>query len=254
VKAARRRRRKPNTTGGWTGLRGDRRNFHSTSLEELTLSFNESNFGGMYIPPYADVKDLDLLAEFIEGHPFGSLVTSSIEGPSISFYPFLLERTGGDFTLWTHLAKSNPQWKEIGQNPKCLVSFQGPHGYISPSYYKTPLNVPTWNYAVAQAKCEAEMIQDPNGMRELMERLVAHFEKQNGTDWKYDLPEEFDKRLLSAIVGIKLKVTEIEGKFKLSQNRKPEDYEMVEKEFAKRTSDNDRELFGYMQKTKPFAK
>jgi transcriptional regulator len=209
----------------------------------------------MYLPPYTDVKDLGQLAEFIERYSFGSLVTSSADGPNGNFYPFLLDKNqDGSWTLWTHLAKSNPQWKDISTNAKCTVSFLGPHAYISPSYYKTPLNVPTWNYAAVQLKCEAELITDAGKMRKLMERLVAHFEKQNGTTWSYDLPAEFDARLLSAIVGMKLKVIEIDGKFKLSQNRKLEDYEAVEAVFTKRNSDNDREIFEYMQMTRPFPK
>lgn len=205
----------------------------------------------MYIPRYSQVQDLKLIQSFIEDYSFGTLVNATSEGVSANHYPFLVDQEGESLVFWTHLALGNPQWKQLSQNLKATVIFTGPHSYVSPVYYKDPLNVPTWNYTAVHASCDCEVIKDATTVKGLMERLVAHYEKKNGTTWNYELPEDFHEDLLKAIVWIKLSATSIDAKFKLSQNRDKEDYWGVIKEFSKRTSENDRELLKYMKLTTP---
>jgi transcriptional regulator len=126
----------------------------------------------MYIPAYSSVTDQELLKAFIQENSFGTLVTYS-NGLLANHYPFLLSEVNEEVVLWTHLAKGNPQWKDISEQ-ECLVIFTGPHAYISPEYYEEKLNVPTWNYTAVHAKCEAEIVSDKLIQKELMKKLVAN--------------------------------------------------------------------------------
>lgn len=204
----------------------------------------------MYNPKYSAITDSDFLKDFISSHSFGTLVTTSHDGLSANHYPFLLSTEDDQTFLWTHLSRSNPQWKELSN--ECLAIFNGPHAYISPTYYVNELNVPTWNYTAVHATCQAEVISDIKLEKELMKKLVLFYEDKNQTNWNYELPEDFHEKLLKAIVWVKLKVIKLEGKFKLSQNRDQLDYESVIKKLSEKTSDNDKELLKYMNLTSPF--
>lgn len=206
----------------------------------------------MYTPKYSAVDNSDFLKDFISSHSFGTLVTTSCDGVSANHYPFLLSTEGDQTFLWTHLSKSNPQWKDLPN--ECLTIFSGPHAYISPTYYLNELNVPTWNYTAVHAKCKGEVIIDIKLEKELMKKFVLFYEEKNQSKWNYELPEDFHEKLLKSIVWVKLKVLKLEGKFKLSQNREQSDYENVIKTLTEKCSDNDQELLRYMNLTNPFKK
>lgn len=203
----------------------------------------------MYIPKYASTTDSSLIKSFIKDNSFGALISNS--GRNANHYPFLLTEENGKTNLWTHLARSNPQWQEL-QAKECLVIFTGPHAYISPTYYINELNVPTWNYTAVHANCTAEVLADPFLEKELMKKMVAFYEEKNLTNWKYELPDDFHNNLLKAIVWIKLEIVSFEGKFKLSQNREQQDYKKILETLSERGSDNDKELLRYMELTNPF--
>jgi transcriptional regulator len=198
----------------------------------------------MYVPNYAEEKDPAVLHEFIEAHPFG-LIATAADGLDVNHYPFLLDAAGE--TLWTHAARANAQTAALRDGAKCLVVFNGPHAYISPAMYVKKLHVPTWNYAAVHARCEAALVEDDAAIEDILRRTVARFDDR----WKYDLPAEFTANLRKAIVGVKLKIVALEGKFKLSQNRDAEDYASVRKAFEARADDNGREMLKYMRKTDP---
>jgi transcriptional regulator len=113
------------------------------------------------------------------------------------------------------------------------------------------LQVPTWSYTAVHNNCVASVINDPSLELHLMKELVAFYEHKNQTNWDYNLPEEFHHRLLKAIVWVKLDVTKIEGKFKLSQNREKVDYENVVLSLAKKGDAED--LLRYMALTNPHS-
>lgn len=202
----------------------------------------------MYVPKYSQVTDIVLLKDFILSHSFGTLVTKDLNA---NHYPFLLAEEKGEIILYTHLARSNPQWQNI-HDKDCVVIFTGPHSYISPLHYVNPLNVPTWSYTAVHAQCTAEVISDSEKTKQLMKSFVAHFENQNGTSWDYNLPEDFHEKLLKAIVWVKLKVHQLEGKFKLSQNRDEADYTSLRKALEKDSSDNMKEMLKLMDATTPY--
>jgi transcriptional regulator len=170
----------------------------------------------MYIPSHFRESDERVLAEFIDAYAFGTLVTTERGLPFASHVPFLHDREGR--TLHAHVARANPQWQHIASNPEVLVMFQGPHGYVSPTWYANP-GVPTWNYTAVHVYGRARALDDAAATGRHVEKLAARFERDSAAPW---VPE-YDPRMLGGIVGIEIAIGEIQGKFKLSQNRSAED-------------------------------
>lgn len=180
----------------------------------------------MYNPKYSQVSDLNLQLDFIRRYPLATLITLGSDEIETSYLPFVLEKHEEDIYLVTHLARANPQWKNISQK-KFVITFRGPDCYISPTIYKTAQQVPTWNYAVVECSGLLEVVDSIEGLDDIMKTSVKYFEERNKTSWYYDLPEKYKQSLLKAIVGLRFKITNINAKFKLSQNRDDADYEAV---------------------------
>lgn len=170
----------------------------------------------MYIPSHFRESDERVLAEFIDAYAFGTLVTIERGLPFASHLPFLYDREGR--ALHAHVARGNPQWQHITNSPDVLVMFQGPHGYVSPTWYVEP-GVPTWNYTAVHVYGRARVLDDAAATARHVEKLAARFERGSEAPWVAD----YDARRLSGIVAIEIGIGQIEGKFKLSQNRSAED-------------------------------
>jgi len=229
---------------------------HSVAACETTdtLSMIATNPGlakgdHMYVPKYAQRDESSLIHKFILEHPFATLMTYDRE-PYANHFPFLFEPNGNGGRLMSHMARSNGQWRQLEADPRALVVFQGAHSYISPSIYANSLNVPTWNYMAVHVYGRAKIIHDPDRIEKILQATVERFESNRDQPWKYDLPEEFRSKLVKAIVGFEIDIERVESKFKLSQNRAPEDYAAVVEEFLKRTDENGREMLAYMHLTK----
>ena len=166
----------------------------------------------MYVPRHFSEDDADRLARLIAENGFGMLVTLADRRPFASHIPFLYEKERK--VLLGHVARANPQWRHFSGDTEVMVVFQGPHGYISPSWYRAP-GVPTWNYAVAHIYGRARALEDPAEIRPIVESLTGKYERHNERPW---VPA-YDPRMLGAIVGVEVAVSEVQGKFKLSQNR-----------------------------------
>ena len=177
----------------------------------------------LYIPPHFRVEDRDALYAFMEQHAFATLVTSGPAGMHISHIPLLPERgDDGAIRLLGHVARGNDQWKAIEEAQHLVAIFQGPHAYISPTWYVNHPSVPTWNYAVVHAHGKARLM-DEAGLHELLMRLSAIYEAGNAKPWRMsELPAAYVSTMLKAIVGFEIEVERLEGKFKLSQNRPAE--------------------------------
>jgi transcriptional regulator len=143
-------------------------------------------------------------------------VTIEQSAPFASHLPFLHD--GEARTLHAHVARSNPQWQHVASNPDVLVMFQGPHGYVSPTWYAEP-GVPTWNYTAVHVYGKARLIDDAASIARHVEKLAARFERGSAEPWVPD----YDPRRLGGIVGIEIAISQIQGKLKLSQNRSAED-------------------------------
>jgi transcriptional regulator len=189
----------------------------------------------MYIPSHFRESDERVLAEFIDAHAFGALVTIATGAPFASHLPFLYDRDGR--TLHAHVARGNPQWQHVAASPDVLVLFQGPHGYVSPTWYAEP-GVPTWNYTAVHVYGRARVLDDAAATGPHVERLAARFERGSAAPWVPD----YDARRLAGIVGIEIAIDEIQGKFKLSQNRSAEDRARVAARLEASGTDNDTAL------------
>jgi transcriptional regulator len=173
----------------------------------------------VYLPPHFTETREDVLLDHIERHDFGTLVTRGGELIA-SQVPFLVERRDGKLVLLGHLARPNPQCADLESGDEALVIFQGPHAYISPSWYSAGPAVPTWNYASVHAYGAARVIRDRDWLSDLLRRLSERHEAREAVPWRMqDLPDAFLSGMLGGIVGFEIAVTRLDGKFKLSQNR-----------------------------------
>jgi transcriptional regulator len=194
----------------------------------------------MYVPGHFAEPDAEKLARLIADYSFGTLVTVSDGRPFASHIPFLYQRERN--VLLGHVARANPQWRDFSAGGEVLVIFQGPHAYVSPSWYQTP-GVPTWNYAVAHVYGRARALEDPEAVKPIVEGLTAQYERGREQPW---IPR-YDPRMLNAIVGVEVAIREVQGKFKVSQNRPAEDRAAVIAQFEKSPSDTDRALAALMK-------
>ncbi len=145
-------------------------------------------------------------------HPFATLI-SLHQGRLCSSRVPLLCTAAGD-ALHGHLARSNPQWQDLAAQ-QVLVLFNGPHGYISPTWYHSADQVPTWNHCTVQARGVAEIDCDADRLAQSLHALANHFEVHRATPWD----GRFDAAKLRGIVGVRVHVEAWEGQFKLSQNK-----------------------------------
>jgi transcriptional regulator len=180
----------------------------------------------MYAPtPFAE-SDPNVLRDAVRTIGAGELITVGSEGLEASFIPLLISDDAA--TVTGHLAKGNGQWKRADVSVPALVSWVGPDAYISPNYYPSKREhgkvVPTWNFITVQAKGILSFHEDDAWKRSHVSSLTDVHEAGFPTPWSVDdAPSEFIDRMVTAIVGVELRVNAIEGKWKLSQNRPPPD-------------------------------
>ncbi|MFZ5592791.1 MAG: FMN-binding negative transcriptional regulator [Pseudomonadota bacterium] len=181
----------------------------------------------MYIPEHFKETNSERISALIEGNSFGMLVTTPDGVPFVSHLPFIFDRAAGyKGKLLCHMARANPQWRHFSSCGEVLAVFQGPHAYVSPSWYSSP-GVPTWNYAVVHLRGKPRLIESEFELEALVERLTHVYEFHMPSPWKPNLTGERRTKLLNMIVGFEIEVSDIQGKFKLSQNRPLEDQQSV---------------------------
>jgi transcriptional regulator len=182
----------------------------------------------MYTPQPFKISSDDEAKAFLQANRFGQLI-SMVNGRLFSTHiPFQLDEKGNK--LRCHLAKANPQWKEI-EKQEVLITFQGPHDYISPSWYESA-GVPTWNYQAVHIYGSARTIEEPTELKKLVEEITEAFESQRQDPWNI----EFSEKLLDAIIGIEIDIKEVQCKYKLSQNRSKTERVRITEELSSKDS------------------
>jgi transcriptional regulator len=183
----------------------------------------------MYMPEWFREDDLPTLHALMRDYSFATLVTQHEGVPFASHLPLILAADEGPYgTLFGHMARANAQWRDFDASQEMLVIFQGPHTYVSPSWYEEdPANVPTWNYAAVHAYGSPRLITDYDACRALLDTLVRTNEAPFATLWRLQMPEAELRKKMKGIVTFAIRITRLEGKLKLSQNRPLADQQHV---------------------------
>ena len=193
----------------------------------------------MYIPPFNRVEDRQSINAFIHAHAFATLITNA-EGKTLaSHLPVLFDEK--ENRLRSHMARANEQWKQLANGGEVLCIFHGPHAYISPSWYEEQHTVPTWNYAAVHVYGKPSLVDDAT-LEQIVFDTTAKFESGMPQPWKIPLSEKEIAAMLKAIVGFKIDIARVEGKFKLGQNRSREDQEKMLRNLQSAPDDESRAL------------
>lgn len=186
----------------------------------------------MHCPKVFREERLDALHGLMTSHPLATLIAVGREGLIANLIPFSLHEGGQYGILRAHLARANKQLDALREGTEVLVVFQGPECYVTPSWYPSKTDhgkvVPTWNYVTVQARGVPQVIDDAVWLQQQVEQLTISQESQREHPWQIsDAPDGFISAQLKGIVGIEIQIQSIEGKWKISQNRTPSDYQGV---------------------------
>jgi len=207
----------------------------------------------MYTPRAFALDDLPEIQQLIQHTRLAQLVTLGDDGLQASHLPLLLNPDeGSNGTLYGHMAKANPQWRDLQNGSEALVIFAGADAYISPSFYPTKAEhgkvVPTWNYLAVHAYGKAEVFTDAERLLAVVSALTDRHESRRAQPWAVsDAPADYIDGMLKAIVGFAIPIDRLEGKRKLSQNRAPADIAGVREGLAASSDVNDQTLAQLMR-------
>lgn len=208
----------------------------------------------MYLPHHFEETRKEILYDLMRAHPFATLTTITANEITANHIPLLFrEKASGLDILEGHIARANPLWKSTDAE-NALVIFQGPHGYITPNWYPTKQVagkvVPTWNYAIVHAKVRLRFVDDADWLKTHLEKLTASQESNLPTPWSFsDAPQEYTDRLITALIGIELDITELTGKWKMSQNQPLENQQGIVNGLAERNTTDDHKMAEIIAKT-----
>ncbi|AKG75177.1 FMN-binding negative transcriptional regulator [Salinicoccus halodurans] len=179
----------------------------------------------MFIPKHFEVTDMNEVRDFIRSNSFGTIITTDQGRPTATHLPLELNEIEGEYYITGHFAKANPQWKTLEEQKEVLIIYQGPHAYISSTWYEDE-NVSTWNYQSVHVYGTPSIL-DEDALKEDLKRLMHKYEghKENGAVWENTSADT--KKQINGIVGFKIKVEEVQAAYKLSQNRNEKDYKNV---------------------------
>jgi transcriptional regulator len=184
----------------------------------------------MYTPKFNQVTDRSLLIEAMRANSFAILFgpLQAAEEPVqhlATHLPLVVKDEGAHGLIEGHFAKANGHWRALAGN-ETLVIFPGPHSYVSPTLYIEPLSVPTWNYIAIHAYGTLQTVEDEADKNTLLAGLIEVNEPAYAEKWR-GLPDSFRRSMLAGIVGFRIEIERIEGKFKVSQNRPEQDRQNV---------------------------
>lgn len=172
----------------------------------------------MYIPSFNRIDDPAILLEAMRAYSFAILFGPDTSGyPVATHLPLLISEEGPHGVIEGHFARANPHWQSLA-GQKTLVVFPGPHSYVSPSLYASQQSVPTWNYIAIHATGTLHLVEEEAGKESLVRQLIAVHEPAHIDQWQSQT-DQYRSAMLKNIVGFRIPIEKLEGKFKLSQNR-----------------------------------
>ncbi|MCP1531125.1 FMN-binding negative transcriptional regulator [Bacillus pumilus] len=177
----------------------------------------------MHIPSFFQVKDMEEIKAFIQSHSFATVVTTTDGKPIATHIPVSFLQIEDSYVISGHMAIGNPQWKTLEENEQVLVIFQGPHAYISSSWYEKEA-VPTWNYQAVHVYGKAKLLEKSELVKELTTMLETYESHREQPVLWHTLSDELLEKQMKGIVGFKIIIDDVQAAFKLSQNRHERDY------------------------------
>ena len=182
----------------------------------------------MHCPKAFEENRTDVLLALIQQHPLATIISHSQQGLEVNVMPVLIKQNGEKIVLRGHLAKNNAQLQALAHSETVLWVFQGPNAYVSPAWYPSKQLhgkvVPTWNYMLVEAQGQVKVFTDADELLHLVTAMTNEHEQQRVSPWQVDdAPAQYVQSQLRGIVGIEMEVSQLRGKFKLSQNRSDED-------------------------------
>ena len=214
----------------------------------------------MYLPPQFSAKDSadthTTAKELMRAHPFASLISNDDDGlPFVTLLPLHLLVDAStlaptDCVLLGHCAKPNPHWRYLLTRPKAVVTFMGPHAYMTPRVYPDLVRVPTWNYMAVHCTIEAKIIEHFEDKDRLLKHLIADHDPAYADQWR-GLGEDYQHKMMNGIVAFELRILSMQCKVKLNQHR-PEARAALHAQYS-RGNDNERALAAWMDKLEDSA-
>ena len=203
----------------------------------------------MHIIKYFREEDRGKILDFIRQNDFATLVVYDGEKPVASHLLMEVIEDGENLRINGHMSRANPLWKMFEKNSKVLVIFQGPHTYISPTWYNH-INVPTWNYQSIHIYGKPRLVTEKTETYGILKRLTDRYETT--TPYSLEtLPQYFVEKEMRGVAAFRIDVTEIEANYKLSQNRDEESYRSIVNHLERRTDDDAHEIAEEMRQNRP---
>ncbi|MGG1397602.1 FMN-binding negative transcriptional regulator [Bacillus salipaludis] len=199
----------------------------------------------MYIPKHFQLDDEEMIYDFIQKYSFATLFSQHNGEPYATHLPLTLNKD--EYALYGHFARPNEQWKDV-EGQQALAVFQGPHCYISPSWYETMKAVPTWNYVSIHIYGKMEIVEDPKVIYDSLNDMVKKYES---TDSPYNLSNvdsSYIEGMRKGIVAFRLNITKIEAKAKLSQNHPVDRQELIIKQLENTSQQDNIKVAALMKK------
>lgn len=200
----------------------------------------------MYIPVINEMNDRDEVMAFIKEHSFATIITNGGGVPIASHLPMVIEEEMDSLKIIGHFAKANSHWQLLN-NQKSLIIFAEPHAYISPAHYESLVNVPTWNYIAVHVYGDCTLVTDDASSIAILEKTIGTYEAEYKKQWDA-LPADYKKANLNGIVCFEMKVTDIQAKKKLSQNKTSNERQNIIRQLEKSSNTLEVKIAGLMQK------
>ncbi|MEO8357971.1 MAG: FMN-binding negative transcriptional regulator [Chloroflexota bacterium] len=203
----------------------------------------------MYTPKLYREESREKILEFLQQNDFAALVCYDGEKPVASHLLVEVLEDGEKLLINGHMSRANSLWRTFENRAEVLVMFQGPHTYISPTWYNH-VNVPTWNYQSIHVYGSPHVITDHDEAYSLLKRLIDRHEMNS--HYKMEtLPQDFVDKEMKGIVAFQIEVTQIQANYKLSQNRNDEDYQNIISHLEERTDELSHGVAAAMKRQRP---
>ncbi|MGM9928867.1 MAG: FMN-binding negative transcriptional regulator [Bacillus sp. (in: firmicutes)] len=202
----------------------------------------------MYIPKHFELKDQDMIYDFMERYSFATFISQHNGESYATHLPLILNKDEG--ALYGHFARPNGQWKDA-ENQQVLVIFQGPHCYISPSWYETTQAVPTWNYVAIHVYGKMEILKDDKVIFHSFNDSVNKYESPDSPYHFNEVEPSLIEGMSKGLVAFKINITNIEAQAKLSQNHPVERQKLIIEHLEKTSNQDHRQIASLMRKNLP---